>query len=54
MLNRALDLGVNFIHTSITYGDSAYKIGQVMKERRNDFFLAVKVGGRTEKKPQIT
>ncbi len=49
VLNRALDLGVNFIHTSITYGDSAYKIGQVIKERRNECFLAVKVGGRTEK-----
>lgn len=45
VVNRALDLGVNFIHTSITYGDSAYKIGKVMKERRDECFLAVKIGG---------
>jgi predicted aldo/keto reductase-like oxidoreductase len=52
VVNRALDLGVNFIHTSVTYGDSADKIGQVMKERRNECFLAVKVGGRTEKEAE--
>ncbi len=43
VVNRALDLGVNFIHTSFTYGDSAYKIGKVMKERRDDCYLAVKM-----------
>jgi predicted aldo/keto reductase-like oxidoreductase len=48
VVNRALDLGVNFIHTSVTYGDSANKIGLVMKERRDDCFLAVKIGGRTK------
>jgi len=45
VINRALDLGVNLIHTSITYGDSAYKIGGVMDERRDDCYLAVKIGG---------
>lgn len=45
VVNRALDSGINFIHTSITYGDSAYKIGKVMIERRDDCFLAVKIGG---------
>ena len=48
VVNRALDLGVNLIHTSVTYGDSAYKIGKVMKERRDECFLAAKVGGRTK------
>jgi predicted aldo/keto reductase-like oxidoreductase len=48
VVNRALDLGVNVIHTSVTYGDSANKIGLVMKERRDDCFLAVKIGGRTK------
>ena len=52
VVNRALDLGVNFIHTSVTYGDSAHKIGQVMNARRNECFLAVKVGGRTEKEAE--
>lgn len=52
VVNRSLDLGVNFIHTSVTYGDSAYKIGHVMKERRDECFLAVKVGGRTEREAE--
>lgn len=43
VVNRALDLGVNFIHTSLTYGDSAFKIGKVMKGRKDDCFLAVKM-----------
>jgi len=48
VVNRALDLGVNFIHTSANYGDSAYKIGKVMLKRRSECFLTVKVSGRTE------
>lgn len=50
VVNRALDLGVNFIHTSAGYGDSAYKIGKVMTERRKECFLTVKVSGRSEAK----
>jgi predicted aldo/keto reductase-like oxidoreductase len=45
VVNHALDLGVNLIHTSITYGDSAYKIGKVMDDRRDECLLAVKIGG---------
>ena len=52
MVNRALDLGVNFIHTSFTYGDSAYKIGKVMKERRDDCFLAVKMQTKNKTKSE--
>ena len=48
VVNRALDLGVNFIHTSASYGDSAYKIGKVMSKRRKECFLTVKVSGHTE------
>jgi predicted aldo/keto reductase-like oxidoreductase len=54
VLNHALDLGINFIHTSITYGDSAYKIGKVMKERRDECFLTVKVGGRVKTEAEET
>jgi len=43
VVDRALDLGVNFVHTSVTYGDSAWKIGNVMKERRDDCYLAIKM-----------
>jgi len=45
VVDRALDLGINFVHTSVTYGDSANKIGKVMKERREECYLAVKIGG---------
>jgi predicted aldo/keto reductase-like oxidoreductase len=45
VVNKALDLGINFIHTSVTYRDSANKIGKVMKERRDECYLAVKIGG---------
>jgi aryl-alcohol dehydrogenase-like predicted oxidoreductase len=45
VVERALDLGVNFIHTSVTYGDSTRKIREVLKERRDECVLAVKIGG---------
>jgi predicted aldo/keto reductase-like oxidoreductase len=54
VVNHAIDVGVNFIHTSITYGDSANKIGLVMKERRDECFLAVKIGGRTKVEAEDT
>jgi predicted aldo/keto reductase-like oxidoreductase len=52
VVNHALDLGVNFIHTSITYGDSAYKIGKVMEERRDECLLTVKIGGSQRTKEE--
>ncbi len=52
VVNRALDMGVNLIHTSITYGDSAYKIGKVMEERRDECLLAVKIGGSQRTKEE--
>jgi predicted aldo/keto reductase-like oxidoreductase len=39
-VNRALDLGVNFIDTARAYGDSEEKIGEVMKTRRAECFLS--------------
>lgn len=44
IINRALDLGVNFIDTASRYGDgiSETHIGMVMKERRKEVFLATK------------
>ncbi len=41
-LQKALDLGVNFIDTAAAYGrgDSEEKIGQVMKTRRHECFLS--------------
>lgn len=39
-LNKALDLGVNFIDTAKAYGDSEERIGYVMKKRRDECYLS--------------
>jgi predicted aldo/keto reductase-like oxidoreductase len=46
LLNRALDDGINFIDTADCYGDSEEKIGQALKARRKEFYLATKVDER--------
>ncbi|MFZ3138008.1 MAG: aldo/keto reductase, partial [Thermodesulfovibrionales bacterium] len=46
LLNRALDAGINFIDTADCYGDSEEKIGQALKQRRQEFYLATKVDER--------
>ncbi|MDP2877302.1 MAG: aldo/keto reductase [Holophaga sp.] len=51
LIERALDLGVNYIDTSARYGGdgrwSERYLGQVMKKRRNEVFLASKTHDRT-------
>ena len=51
LIERALDLGVNFIDTAPRYGLperwSEQYIGRVMQQRRNDVFLATKTRERT-------
>jgi len=42
VINRALDLGVNFIDTSIGYGDSELRIGKAIEGRRDEVILATK------------
>jgi len=44
IVNRAIDLGINYIDTSAWYGTGASElnIGTVMKKRRNEVFLASK------------
>jgi aryl-alcohol dehydrogenase-like predicted oxidoreductase len=44
IVNRAIDLGVNYIDTSALYGNGASElnIGTVMKKRRDEVFLASK------------
>ncbi len=44
IVNRAIDLGVNYIDTSALYGNGASElnIGTVMRERRDEVFLASK------------
>jgi uncharacterized protein len=51
IIEKALDLGVNYIDTSSIYGGperwSEQYVGKVMKRRRNDAFLATKTKERT-------
>lgn len=45
-LNRALDLGINYIDTARNYRDSERKIGLGVGHRRDEFHLATKTGAR--------
>ena len=47
-LNRAVDLGVNFIDTADVYGDgrSEQLIGRLLRERKEEIFVATKAGRR--------
>ncbi len=49
IVNRALDLGVNYIDTAASYGggDSEVIVGDVMKDRRDEVFLATKTRQRS-------
>jgi hypothetical protein len=49
IINRALDLGVNYIDTAASYGRgrSQKNIGRVMKTRRSEVWLATKTHDRT-------
>jgi aryl-alcohol dehydrogenase-like predicted oxidoreductase len=44
VLNIALDSGINFIDTSIDYGDSEELIGRHIAHRRREYILASKCG----------
>jgi len=46
IINRSLDLGVNYIDTARNYRDSEEKIGLVLKERRSECFIATKSTAR--------
>jgi aryl-alcohol dehydrogenase-like predicted oxidoreductase len=47
-LNRALDLGINYVDTAFSYGDGVSEtwVGEVMKQRRKGVFLVTKVERR--------
>jgi len=45
-LNRALDLGINFIDTARNYKDSEAKVGKALKGRREEYCLATKTTAR--------
>src|SRR5690349_9358670 len=45
-LNRAVDLGITYLDTSPDYGSEPH-LGEVMKTRRSEVFLATKVNNRS-------
>ena len=49
-LNRAIDLGVNFIDTADVYGDgrSERLVAQLKRDRREKIFIATKAGRRLD------
>jgi len=49
IINRAIDLGVNYIDTAASYGKgvSQLNIGRVMKTRRSEVWLSTKTHNRT-------
>ncbi|MFX0092417.1 MAG: aldo/keto reductase [Candidatus Hodarchaeota archaeon] len=49
VIQRALELGVNFIDTSLGYGDSEVRIGKAIADRRDEVIIATK-GGWQDKK----
>ncbi len=48
ILNRAIDLGISYLDTAVSYGDgkSETRVGMVMKTRRKEVFLATKIPDR--------
>jgi len=46
LMNRVLDLGINFIDTAAAYEDSEERLGQVLAHRRDEYVLATKFGER--------
>ncbi len=49
IINRAIDLGINYIDTAASYGGgvSQLNIGRVMKARRSEVWLSTKTNDRT-------
>lgn len=42
LLNKSLDMGINFVDTARGYGDSEVKIGTAISHRRDEFFISTK------------
>jgi aryl-alcohol dehydrogenase-like predicted oxidoreductase len=47
IINRALDLGINYFDSAPLYGDSEIYYGETLGSRRNDIFLATKTHKRS-------
>jgi aryl-alcohol dehydrogenase-like predicted oxidoreductase len=52
-VSRALDLGITYIDTAPTYGNSEEVLGQVLEGEKRPFVISTKLGGRPQPfKPQ--
>ena len=49
LINRALDLGINYFESARAYADSEAYYGTALKERRQDIFLTSKSHARSKK-----
>jgi predicted aldo/keto reductase-like oxidoreductase len=54
IVQKAIDLGVNFFDTSIGYGDSELRIGKAIEGRRDEVILATKGNWRSEESANET
>src|SRR5581483_5754364 len=53
LIRRALDSGITFLDTADIYGASEIQVGQAIKGRRTDAFLATKFGFTITDRPGI-
>ncbi|MDD4279682.1 aldo/keto reductase [Candidatus Sumerlaeota bacterium] len=53
LLNKVLDNGINFIDTAPAYWFSEEYIGKALKTRRDEFYLATKVGEYCDKNGSV-
>ena len=44
VVNKALDLGINYFETAYYYGDSEIKLGKSLGRKRKDIYLSTKNG----------
>lgn len=47
LIRRAVDLGINYLDTARSYGETEVMAGQALKGRREGVFLSTKTGART-------
>jgi len=50
LLNKALDMGINYVDTARGYRDSEVKIGTAISHRRDEFFISTKSPATTAEK----
>ena len=54
IMQHALDLGINFIDTSIAYKDSEERIGKAIAGRRDEVVVRLRAVGKTKRRQSST